>query len=219
MKKITWFFLFIACWTNAQSFNSGGIGYSILIGNNVRIASINNTGQCYTGALVLPSTVSNNGATYTITAIGAIAFRYCTTLTSIVIPNSVRSIGNGAFDGCTSLNSITLSSALVNIGGDTFRNCSSLTSMIIPNLVTAIDYSAFEGCTTLTSITIPASVTLIDDDAFKNCTSLNTVNCSVVTPIVINANVFLNVNQSTCALNVPAGSRSEEHTSELQSRP
>ena len=40
------------------------------------------------------------------TSIGNYAFRYCSSLTSVTIPNSVTSIGNYAFDGCTGLTSV-----------------------------------------------------------------------------------------------------------------
>uniref|UniRef100_UPI00106C96F2 T9SS type A sorting domain-containing protein n=1 Tax=Flavobacterium psychrophilum TaxID=96345 RepID=UPI00106C96F2 len=52
---------------------------------------------------------------------------------------------------------------------------------------------------------IPNSVTAIRDGAFYNCSHLTTVNCYITMPLVINANVFGNVTQSNCALNVPTG--------------
>jgi hypothetical protein len=42
-----------------------------------------------------------------VTSIGRSAFKYCESLTSIVIGNGVTSIGKQAFDGCDSLLSIT----------------------------------------------------------------------------------------------------------------
>ena len=54
----------------------------------------------YSGAVVIPSTVTYNGKTYSVTSIGNFAFSECTSLTSITIPNSVTSIGNFAFSGC-----------------------------------------------------------------------------------------------------------------------
>ncbi|MET2999597.1 leucine-rich repeat protein, partial [Flavobacterium psychrophilum] len=75
----------------------------------------------------------------------------------------------------------------------------------IPNSVTAIENFAFFGCFGLTSVTIPNSVTAIEERAFADCSSLRTVNCHITSPLVINANVFGNVTQSNCALNVPTG--------------
>ena len=109
------------------------------------------------------------------TSIGDEAFRFCTSLTSINIPNSVTSIGWGAFRDCTSLTSITIPDSVTNIGKGTFRNCTSLTSITIPDSVTSIGSSAFEDCTSLTSIKIPDSVTYIGDGVFKNCTALTVI--------------------------------------------
>ena len=107
-----------------------------------------------------------------VTSIGEWAFRNCTKLTSIEIPNSVTSIGYNAFGGCTSLASINIPNSVTSIGGSAFQGCTSLASIDIPNSVTSIGNYAFDGCTSLTSVTIPNSVTSIGECVFRSCTSL-----------------------------------------------
>ena len=97
------------------------------------------------------------------------AFKDCTNLTSITIPNSVTDIGYSAFEGCTSLTSITIPNSVTFIDDSAFYGCTSLTSITIPNGVTEIYKSTFQGCTSLTSITIPNSVTYIGENAFFGC--------------------------------------------------
>ena len=109
------------------------------------------------------------------TSIGGSAFRYCRSLTSVEIPNSVTSIGNYAFNYCTSLTSVVIGDSVISIGGGAFYNCSSLTSIVIPNSVTRIGGSAFYDCSSLTSIVIPSSVTSIGDSAFSGCRSLKSI--------------------------------------------
>ena len=52
------------------------------------------------GAINIPASVEYNRTTYPVTEIGKEAFRYCTGLTSVTIPNSVTSIGEKAFYNC-----------------------------------------------------------------------------------------------------------------------
>ena len=133
--------------------------------------TITGIGTCKDTDIRIPETIDG----YKVTGIGASAFRNCTSLTSIVIPDSVTSIGTWAFAGCNGLTSIVLSNGLTSIGSYAFYYCTSLTSIVIPDSVTSIGRYAFEDCTSLTSIEIPDSVTSIDDSAFYNCTSLTSI--------------------------------------------
>ena len=54
----------------------------------------------YSGAVTIPSEVTYEGITYSVTSIGGYAFYGCSGLTSVVIPNSVTSIGSSAFSSC-----------------------------------------------------------------------------------------------------------------------
>ena len=103
------------------------------------------------------------------------AFNGCTTLTTIVLPNSLSTIDSSAFSDCSSLTSITIPNSVVSIGYRAFYNCSSLTSITIPDGVTSIDAWAFSSCSSLTSITIPDSVTSIGDYTFSSCSSLTSI--------------------------------------------
>ena len=81
----------------------------------------------------------------------------------------VTSIGDYAFRDCTSLKNVNIPNSITNIGDHAFRDCTSLTSVTIPDSVTSIGDLAFYDCTSLTSIIIPDSVTSIGGYAFYHC--------------------------------------------------
>ena len=136
---------------------------------------VTNGSNSYSGSVVIPSTVTDSGITYSVTEIGRSAFDACSGLTSVTIPNSVTSIGNYAFYNCSRLKSVTIPNSVTSIGEYTFFGCSGLTSVIIPNSVTSIGSSAFYNCIGLTSVTIGNSVTSIGSSAFYNCSGLRKV--------------------------------------------
>ena len=120
--------------------------------------------------IVIPSTYNGKP----VTEIGESAFAN-TYITSIKIPNTVKTIGEKAFDGCSSLTNVEMPNSMESMGYFVFRGCSSLISIKIPDGVTSIGESAFDGCSSLTSIEIPDSVIDIVGGAFCYCSSLTSI--------------------------------------------
>ena len=73
------------------------------------------------------------------------AFRYCSSLESVTIPESVTAIGYGAFDQCEALTSITIPEGVTSIGAEAFQGCSNLTNITIPESVTSIGIYALRS--------------------------------------------------------------------------
>ena len=72
--------------------------------------------DAYVGNIIIPESTTYNGTTYSVTSIGKYAFRDCSGLTSVTIPNSVTSIGDYAFYDCTGLHSLTIGTGVLSIG-------------------------------------------------------------------------------------------------------
>lgn len=129
----------------------------------------------YSGNVVIPESVVHESNNYRVTAIGDYAFINCEGLTSINIPNTVKSIGASSFEGCSGLTTVTIPNSVTSIGYQAFIKCSGLISIVISNNMTSISSSAFSQCSSLTSVTIPNNVTSIGNYAFSGCSSLSSV--------------------------------------------
>lgn len=192
MKKTIFFLalLLSSIGVFAQTFSvesqNGQTLYYKIVSGNAQVTSQNSRSPYYstypTGDVIIPESVTYNSTTYPVTSIGENAFRGCTGITGITIPNSVTSIGDRAFLDCSYLNRVNILGTVNTIGVSTFQDCISLTSITIPESVTSIGKSAFQGCG-LTSVTIPSSVQNVGEVAFANCyyitnVVLNATNCS-----------------------------------------
>ena len=143
--------------------------------DNLTAEVIRRKGFEYEGNIIIPETTVFNDVTYRVTSIGEHAFDCCSSLTTLLVPDSVMSIEKRAFFGCQSLTNINIPASVKSIGTEAFYDCSSLTSIVIPDSVTSIGPTAFLGCKSLTSIVIPDSVTSIGDKAFDGCKSLTNI--------------------------------------------
>ena len=131
-----------------------GIYYNLY--DETKTAEVTSSNNDYSGDITIPEKVTYNFTEYSVTSIGGWAFSWCSSLTSITIPNSVTYIENNAFYGCKSLTSISIPNSVTSIGDYAFYYCTSLTSIKIGNSVTSIGEWAFADCSSLTSIAIEA---------------------------------------------------------------
>ena len=85
---------------------------------------------------------------------------------SYSIKEGTKIICDWAFSDCSSLSGLVIPDSITLIGEGAFMNCYSLKSLIIPDGVTNIGDRAFQGCSSLKSLVIPASVVNIKADLF-----------------------------------------------------
>ena len=72
------------------------------------------------GFVSIPSEVTYNGGTFKVKEINRFAFRLCSKITSVNIPEGVTRVGEFAFQGCNSLEEIDLCTTLKTIGSGAF---------------------------------------------------------------------------------------------------
>jgi hypothetical protein len=96
-------------------------------------------------------------------------------LTSVMIPDSVRSIGDCAFADCRFLGGVTVPESVERIGEGAFRGCERLAWARLPDALEEIGSRLFSGCVNLEHFTVPAGAGAIGDYAFADCRALRSV--------------------------------------------
>ena len=203
-------------------FVSGGIYYRITGSNTVEVTCEDPDNHCsYTGNVSVPATVTWNGTTYNVTAIGEWAFSEARqvnltapagtsqrgytpgSLKSVSLPSSVTIIKPYAFSWCTGLTQVSIGSGVTTIDDYAFYYSTALTTITIPNSVTTLGQSVFGGCSALKNVTLGSGLNSIGNYAFDGCTALEFVNCLKTTAPTIQSNTFTSSQYNTVKVIVP----------------
>lgn len=189
---------------SAYDFEVDGVYYDVVSLNELTCEVVEGKQYKYKGDIVIPSTVNYNGRAFTVVEIAATAFRGCSELTGITIPNTIKTLYSNSFDRCTKLERVIIEDGeetlkvnkrgWLNTPGDEywqwhmFYCCPIKTLYLGRNLSYDAGerhwtgdtyywayYAPFHKIQTLTEVTIGNSVTEIGSRAFYGCTGLTSV--------------------------------------------
>ena len=186
--------------TLAYDFTVGGIYYNIL-SNKKHTVSVTYkdprtdqmiTKSAYSGKVVIPNTVTHNGVKYTVTEIGTKAFRFANNMSSVTLPNTIKTIRAFAVN-MTGIVSINIPASVSKIEDGAFFQARKLKTITVsphnPYFKVEKDVLFNKKMTTLIyctrgkvrkSYTVPSTVRKISDLAFAECTIYKiTVNSNV----------------------------------------
>ena len=169
------------------------------------------------GKLILADTITYQGTSYVLVAIGDHAFCGCSGLRgSLALPQTITSIGEGAFKGCSNLNgNLNIPTQVTHIGDEAFFDCSKLSGqlylsdsltfignkafyhcnrlsdrLLIPNKTTHIGDYAFEQCGFSGRVMLPASLETIGTGAFKDMSAISSISTKAIVPPVTDESAF-----------------------------
>ena len=104
----------------------------------------------------------------------------------------------------TSVTNLLIPDSVSKVGDYTFLNWYFLTSITIPNSVTSIGDSAFKGCDHLTNIILGSGLQSIGGGAFEGCTQMVRIKSYATTAPTIVSTTFKGLSDDVI-LNVPCG--------------
>ena len=226
MKKALLSLLVMVCaaaTASAYDFKVGDFYYNHLDDGTVQLAK--GDSLALTGQLNIPSEVTYEGTTYTVTQIGPDAFIHTSGITGIYLPASIKRLHNGGggqpnpFTYCENVETIVVDpdnptydsrdncNAIISKGGaDAYAPANQMVAgcknTTIPSSVNQLGSNVFAGCTGLTSINIPGTVQYLWGKTFLRCSNLAEVTLNEGLEL-ISANTFAHCT-SLKSINIPA---------------
>ena len=118
-------------------------------------------------------------------AVGESAFKGCTKITGIILPESMSTLGENSFADCTGLTRLELPESIENLNAGMFRSCTSLQEIAIKNskyvnegaLVYTADKKTLVLCAPgyAGTVAVADKVESIADEALYNCSGITEI--------------------------------------------
>ncbi len=186
MKKIILFLALMSSLMSSAETLINDVYYKLYPGK--KTATVMSGNKKYIGRVIIPASVMYQGVKYSVTSIGKEAFKECTRLVSVKIPNGVKTIESGAFER-SSLTSITIPPSMTEIGFAAFYECTKLTAVHIKDIAAWCKiyftgpvsnplyyaHHLYMNGKEIKELVIPDNVTKIRRDAFNGCSGLISV--------------------------------------------
>lgn len=166
----------------AQTAKVGGIYYTFDKKSRHATVTQEKLRAGYKGNIVIPESVTYQGAKYQVTAIDESAFCGNNLLLSVKIPNTVVEIGANAFLSCEKLVSITIPKSVTSITDNPLSGCVKLTKIVVEQgnsvydsrencnaIIRTSDNELISGCS---KTVLPETVTAIGKEAFSGISML-----------------------------------------------
>lgn len=109
------------------------------------------------------------------------AFEGCSSLSKVILPDSLNSIGlpnekdGGSTFSSTNIEAIRIPPNVVFVGADTFSFCSNLRTVVFTGSVTELNQDIFAYCESLKDISLPQTLIRIKRRAFYGCHALKSL--------------------------------------------
>ena len=130
----------------------------------------------YSGDVVIPSVVEDNGVEYQVVELPSGLFYNCTDLTSVQLPKNLRKIGKQCFLSCRSLTELEIPSTLKEVGDGCFNGCKGLLTLDFSSTsISELPKECFYGCSGLRIIKLPASLSVIGSSVFSSCEKIDDI--------------------------------------------
>lgn len=127
---------------SAADFTDGIFEYTIKSGTDVMASIV--SGSTVPANVVIPTEVTHNGVTYTVTHLAGWMFKPYPDIESVTLPERMTTFEWAVFENCKKLTNITLPASVTWLGDYCFNGCSNLESINIPDGVVYIGNQAFQ---------------------------------------------------------------------------
>lgn len=176
MKKIFTLAILFICAISSWAYDVKIDGIYYNLNKNTKSATVTygDVIGYYEEDIVIPETITSDGNDYTIVALGDSAFWYCRKMTSLTMPNTVKTIAADCLAGCEMLSKCVMSNSIETVCERAFAADTQIKSLDLPETLKTVKENAFFRIG-LTSLVLPNSLETIEKYGFSQMESVKEI--------------------------------------------